>query len=72
MKTLVFIALICGLDRETGAHTRDCGPYEQPAASVRHCHEIAAMLRTHAPVGVRVVNTACFRSAERAPAMVQR
>lgn len=67
MKALAFVALICAQDLATGLWDRDCGPYEERAASVQDCRDMAAWLSTASPAGVRLVRFECFRAAERAP-----
>lgn len=72
MKTLVFIALICAQDLATGRWDRDCGAFEERAASVQDCRDIATWLSSTSPAGVRVIRFECFRAAERAPAVAQK
>lgn len=67
MKPLVLVALLCSQDLSTGRWDRDCGPYEERAASVQDCRDMATWLSTTSPAGVRVIRFECFRAAERAP-----
>jgi hypothetical protein len=69
MTGLVFIALICAQDLATGRWDRDCGGYEERAASVQDCRDMATWLSTTSPAGVRVIRFECFRAGERAVAM---
>jgi hypothetical protein len=71
MKTLVLIALICSQDLASGRWDRDCGGYEERAASVRDCHDMALWLRATSPAGVRLVKFECFAAAERAPSIAK-
>lgn len=60
MKTLVFVAWICGQDLASGAWDFDCGGYDERAASVLDCAGFAAWLTGTSPSGVRVMRWECF------------
>ncbi len=56
---LTFIAYVCSQDLATGAWTRDCGPYEERAASQADCAAMAKWLHSTSPAGVRVIDWDC-------------
>lgn len=62
MTPLIFVALICAQDLATGRWDRDCGGYEEVAASTQDCRDMATWLSTTSPAGVRIVRFECFRA----------